>query len=235
MVDAVDDAGGSIVAVTPKRESLEDYFTRMLERPSQGGGRRDRAPGRSSRRRRVRRRDPPPRRHTSSLFFGVVLALAIPSLPSYGLGVVAGVYREVALALDLRRVARARARAVPRTASRQRSSAAPSTTCSPSPCAAGSTSSARGSASSPSWRRVDRRPSPLIEQIVGLRALPRRRCGGSGRARWRSGWRWASSRRSPSPSRRSPGAVVVAVASLALLFIGHARDGALGRGPAGAR
>lgn len=32
-------------------------------------------------------------------FFGVVLALAIPSLPSYGLGVVSGVYREVALAL----------------------------------------------------------------------------------------------------------------------------------------
>jgi Cu-processing system permease protein len=33
------------------------------------------------------------------VFFGVVLAVAIPSLPSYGLGVVAGVYREVALAL----------------------------------------------------------------------------------------------------------------------------------------
>ena len=29
-VDAVDDAGGTIVSVTPKRESLEDYFTRML-------------------------------------------------------------------------------------------------------------------------------------------------------------------------------------------------------------
>jgi Cu-processing system permease protein len=33
------------------------------------------------------------------LFFGLVLALMIPTLPSYGLGVVAGVYREVALAL----------------------------------------------------------------------------------------------------------------------------------------
>jgi ABC-type transport system involved in multi-copper enzyme maturation permease subunit len=32
-------------------------------------------------------------------FFGAVLAVAIPSLPSYGLGVVSGVYREVALAL----------------------------------------------------------------------------------------------------------------------------------------
>ena len=32
-------------------------------------------------------------------FFGLVLAFGIPSLPSYGLGVVAGVYREVALAL----------------------------------------------------------------------------------------------------------------------------------------
>jgi ABC-type transport system involved in multi-copper enzyme maturation permease subunit len=33
------------------------------------------------------------------VFFAAVLALAIPSLPSYGLGVVQGVYREVALAL----------------------------------------------------------------------------------------------------------------------------------------
>jgi Cu-processing system permease protein len=32
-------------------------------------------------------------------FFGLVLALMIPSLPSYGLGVIAGVYREVSLAL----------------------------------------------------------------------------------------------------------------------------------------
>ncbi len=29
-VDAVDDAGGRVVSVQPKRESLEDYFTRML-------------------------------------------------------------------------------------------------------------------------------------------------------------------------------------------------------------
>jgi ABC-2 type transport system ATP-binding protein len=29
-VDAVDDAGGTIASVQPKRESLEDYFTRML-------------------------------------------------------------------------------------------------------------------------------------------------------------------------------------------------------------
>jgi ABC-2 type transport system ATP-binding protein len=29
-VDAVDDAGGAIVSVQPKRESLEDYFSRML-------------------------------------------------------------------------------------------------------------------------------------------------------------------------------------------------------------
>jgi len=32
-------------------------------------------------------------------FFGAVMALAIPSLPSYGLGVVVGVYKEVAIAL----------------------------------------------------------------------------------------------------------------------------------------
>lgn len=31
-VDAIDDAGGHVVAVQPKRESLEDYFTRMLAR-----------------------------------------------------------------------------------------------------------------------------------------------------------------------------------------------------------
>jgi ABC-2 type transport system ATP-binding protein len=29
-VDAVDDAGGAIVSLSPKRESLEDYFTRLL-------------------------------------------------------------------------------------------------------------------------------------------------------------------------------------------------------------
>lgn len=32
-------------------------------------------------------------------FFGFVMAVAIPSLPSYGMGVVGGVYREIALAL----------------------------------------------------------------------------------------------------------------------------------------
>jgi ABC-2 type transport system ATP-binding protein len=31
VVDAVDDAGGTILSVAPKRESLEDYFARMLE------------------------------------------------------------------------------------------------------------------------------------------------------------------------------------------------------------
>lgn len=30
VVDAVDDAGGTVVSVAPKRESLEDYFTRMM-------------------------------------------------------------------------------------------------------------------------------------------------------------------------------------------------------------
>jgi ABC-2 type transport system ATP-binding protein len=34
VVDAVDDAGGTIVSVAPKRESLEDYFTRMLSNRS---------------------------------------------------------------------------------------------------------------------------------------------------------------------------------------------------------
>jgi ABC-type transport system involved in multi-copper enzyme maturation permease subunit len=32
-------------------------------------------------------------------FFGFVMAVAIPSLPSYGLGIVVGVYREISLAL----------------------------------------------------------------------------------------------------------------------------------------
>lgn len=32
VVDAIDDAGGVVLAVQPKRESLEDYFTRLLAR-----------------------------------------------------------------------------------------------------------------------------------------------------------------------------------------------------------
>jgi ABC-2 type transport system ATP-binding protein len=35
VVDAVDDAGGAILSITPKKESLEDYFTRMLEATAQ--------------------------------------------------------------------------------------------------------------------------------------------------------------------------------------------------------
>jgi ABC-2 type transport system ATP-binding protein len=34
VIDAIDDAGGRLVAVAPKRESLEDYFARLLERPA---------------------------------------------------------------------------------------------------------------------------------------------------------------------------------------------------------
>jgi ABC-2 type transport system ATP-binding protein len=37
VVDAVDDARGSIVSIAPKRESLEDYFSRLLERTSEAG------------------------------------------------------------------------------------------------------------------------------------------------------------------------------------------------------
>jgi ABC-2 type transport system ATP-binding protein len=37
VVDALDDAGGSIVSITPKRESLEDYFSRLLETASSTG------------------------------------------------------------------------------------------------------------------------------------------------------------------------------------------------------
>ncbi|MGB4592397.1 MAG: ABC transporter ATP-binding protein [Coriobacteriia bacterium] len=33
VVDSIDDAGGVVVAVQPKRESLEDYFTELLARP----------------------------------------------------------------------------------------------------------------------------------------------------------------------------------------------------------
>jgi ABC-type multidrug transport system ATPase subunit len=36
-VDALDDAGGRVLALAPKRESLEDYFSRLLEQ-SPGGG-----------------------------------------------------------------------------------------------------------------------------------------------------------------------------------------------------
>jgi ABC-2 type transport system ATP-binding protein len=37
VIDAIDDAHGSIVSVTPKRESLEDYFSRLLERTPDTG------------------------------------------------------------------------------------------------------------------------------------------------------------------------------------------------------
>ncbi len=37
VIDAIDDAHGSIVSITPKRESLEDYFSRLLERTSEAG------------------------------------------------------------------------------------------------------------------------------------------------------------------------------------------------------
>ena len=38
VVDAVDDAGWSLVSVTPKRESLEEYFSRLLEADASEGG-----------------------------------------------------------------------------------------------------------------------------------------------------------------------------------------------------
>jgi ABC-2 type transport system ATP-binding protein len=36
VVDAFDDAGATVLALAPKRESLEDYFTRMLRAPETG-------------------------------------------------------------------------------------------------------------------------------------------------------------------------------------------------------
>jgi len=36
VVDLVDDAGGTVVSVNPKRESLEEYFTRMMASASAG-------------------------------------------------------------------------------------------------------------------------------------------------------------------------------------------------------
>ncbi|MHB1341765.1 MAG: ABC transporter ATP-binding protein [Coriobacteriia bacterium] len=36
VVDAIDEAGGLVVAIQPKRESLEDYFTELLARPVAG-------------------------------------------------------------------------------------------------------------------------------------------------------------------------------------------------------
>jgi ABC-2 type transport system ATP-binding protein len=36
VVDAVDDAGGTVVSVTPKRESLEDYFARLIAVTAEG-------------------------------------------------------------------------------------------------------------------------------------------------------------------------------------------------------
>jgi ABC-2 type transport system ATP-binding protein len=37
VVDALDDAGGRVLALSPKRESLEDYFSRLLARTQDGG------------------------------------------------------------------------------------------------------------------------------------------------------------------------------------------------------
>jgi ABC-2 type transport system ATP-binding protein len=37
VVDALDDIGGRVLALSPKRESLEDYFSRLLARPQDGG------------------------------------------------------------------------------------------------------------------------------------------------------------------------------------------------------
>jgi ABC-2 type transport system ATP-binding protein len=36
VVDAIDDAGGTVVGLTPKRESLEDYFARLMQSPVEG-------------------------------------------------------------------------------------------------------------------------------------------------------------------------------------------------------
>ena len=38
-VDLVDDAGGAVVAVNPKRDSLEDYFARMMAMPASAAAR----------------------------------------------------------------------------------------------------------------------------------------------------------------------------------------------------
>jgi ABC-2 type transport system ATP-binding protein len=37
VIDSLDDAGGRVLALSPKRESLEDYFSRLLARSSSGG------------------------------------------------------------------------------------------------------------------------------------------------------------------------------------------------------
>jgi ABC-2 type transport system ATP-binding protein len=38
VVDMIDDAGGRLIALAPKRESLEDYFTRLLAQSAGAGG-----------------------------------------------------------------------------------------------------------------------------------------------------------------------------------------------------
>jgi ABC-2 type transport system ATP-binding protein len=38
VVDALDDAGGRVLALSPKRESLEDYFSKLLAGSPEGGG-----------------------------------------------------------------------------------------------------------------------------------------------------------------------------------------------------
>ncbi|HSK46553.1 MAG TPA: ABC transporter ATP-binding protein, partial [Coriobacteriia bacterium] len=39
VVDALDDAGWRVESISPKRDSLEDYFSRLLEAPAEGGDR----------------------------------------------------------------------------------------------------------------------------------------------------------------------------------------------------
>lgn len=38
VVDALDEAGWRVVSLVPKRDSLEDYFSRLLDEPAKGGG-----------------------------------------------------------------------------------------------------------------------------------------------------------------------------------------------------
>ncbi len=111
VVDELDDAGWAVVSLQPKRDSLEDYFARLLEESGEPGAfpnillieinrsvtsssdgrfRLSGAVAADAVRRKV---------VWVVVVFAVLLSFVAPTLPSYGVGVAPAVYREVAIAL----------------------------------------------------------------------------------------------------------------------------------------
>jgi ABC-type transport system involved in multi-copper enzyme maturation permease subunit len=161
-------------------------------------------------------------------FFGVVLALAIPSLPSYGLGVVSGVYREVALALTF---AASLALVLSLAANRVPSEIEHRTVYSVLARPVHRLEYLVGT-----WAGVTGVMAAMIasftviEQVVGLVRYqdPMWRLWQGALAIWLEMGVLAAFAIAVSAAA---GAVVVTVSTLTMLFIGHARDGVVGASP----